>query len=242
MSQDRREAIDFAEDEEPTGAEQAGGHQHAIETLAKVRREALNAVVSMNANPDFTSSPLLSHGSQRAKAHAQANAVVATYVNLVTKPRWIQRHDAKEYVQNPFTTTVVPAGVLDEGGRMPQVKVDSMAKDTVDAYFNQIEMAEYELSLADVTEFSNWDIPIAKVPGNPYESHRRPEVERRRLVLPPRVLEDVFNRTDSLADYFGFLMEMEDAGKEVESSYSYVMGVANEFESNHAEELQDANY
>jgi len=226
-------------DTEPAESKKAEGHQHAIENLAKVRQRALSAVVTLNANTGMEDLPILPAGGEQATAHSQANSIVITYAKLVTKPRWIDRHDANEWVKKEFTETPVPKALVGEETGYATVHVESMANDSVDAHLQQIEMQAMPLSLNDVGQFSNRRIPIAKVPGSPYESYREPTMESRKLALPPSVLEEVFYRVDYLADYFGMLLEMEQSGEEVESSYAYTIDVANQFEREHAEELNE---
>jgi len=226
-------------DTEPAESKQAEGHQHAIENLAKVRQRALSAVVTLNSDTDGDNLPILPAGGNQANAHSQANSIVITYAKLITKPRWIERHDAKEWVETVFTETLVPRALVDDEMQYATVHVESMANDTVDAYLQQVELEPMELSLADVGDFSNQQMPIAKMPGSPYESYREPTMQSRKLALPPNVLEEVFYRVDYLADYFGMLLEMEQSGVEVDSSYGYVMDVANKFEQNNAEELNE---
>jgi len=226
-------------DTEPAESKQAEGHQHAIENLAKVRQRALTAVVTLNAETNSDNLPILPARGEQATAHSQANSIVITYANLVTKPRWIERHDAKEWVETKFTETLVPRALVDDEMQYATAQVESMANDSVDSHLQQIELEPMGLSLADVGDFSNQQIPIAKMPGSPYESHREPTVETRKLALPPDVLEEVFYRVDYLADYFGMLLEMEQSGVEADSSYAYVMDVANKFEQENAEELNE---
>jgi len=226
-------------DIEPAESKKAEGHQHAIEYLAKVRQRALSAVITLNADNSGDNQPIVPNTGERAQAHSQANSIVITYVKMVTKPRWVDRHDASDYVDEDFTETLVPKAMVAEDPKHATVQVESMANDRIDDYLQQIEMEAIPLSLSGVGDYSSQQVPIAKLPGSPYESHREPTLETRKLVLSPNVLEDVFYRADYLADYFGMLLEMEQSGVEVDSSYGYVMDVANKFEQDNAEELAE---
>lgn len=208
---------------QPKGGEQAEAQQFAIRSLATIRESVINSLLQLEASPTPITSPILPK-SRKAGTLAQAHSSVQAYHRELAKSDLLDETDGWEYYREQFTTTPVPKP-LSEGHAVVDVPVDDMANGTVEDYLHLVKHEPVEISLADVPDWRQRSFNIRKIPSSPYESYRDPETVSRKLVLPPKTLDDVFTRLDGLASHYGVLIQIQNSGEEIDADYSDVVDV-----------------
>lgn len=188
----------------------AEGHEAALQTLSEVRNRALVSVMDLNARHNSFNNPILPQADGQS-AHSRAHSSVLAYHSLLSKPSRINRVDAWDFYQEDFTTAPVPAALVN-GTEPIEIEMADM-NDSVDQYLNRVRQINVPISLKTVDNWRDENIQLQKTPVM-YETYHDPEVVKRKLVLPPATLDDVFRRLDNLADHFGVLISIEQSDQD----------------------------
>lgn len=186
---------------------EAHGQDFAIQTLAETRYHTKQFLRHLDATSNVSKNSIfLPENHDRTNIHARTHAAVLSYLDELAKPTYLTQPGIKQFYTENFATVPIPEDLKDGDGR---ITIDvSDPREEINPESADIDMADWDVSLRNLTWWSMQFIEIEKQIHSPYWEQDT-ETVRRKIVLPPALIHTAFNRLDRLAAELGILLQIQ---------------------------------
>lgn len=191
-------------------AQQASGHETALQSIAVSRQKAKESLYRLNAfdklNPHALFPP---DWDRRRETDPQtiAHSMILGYRRELGKDTYLQKADAHDLWQAEIATVKVPKQLVDENADTIEVELDTYEENP------NIKQLDYDCTEVAVSleSFGWWSMRFVRVHTSFQGSYGRTVEEevQQKIVLPPKAIEAGFEQLDEIAARMGILAQIK---------------------------------
>lgn len=205
-----RRGSDTTDELDTTGdaGDQARGINFALRSIAESRQAAKRYKDLLNTTADLNEHAIFPPNEGRDSVSLKAHAAILSYYTEVCKRPYIEAVGAEKYMAEVYTEAPVPTAITE--GRKAVIDLEP------DAYGVFPEEPDFDMEKVAISlnNLDWWSMRFLKIRKHTKDSYygSEVEIEHKKVILPPNVIDDTFKRLDELASRFKLLLDIEPEG------------------------------